>query len=39
MRLYERLGFREVERHPMQHERDGRRWDVIRMARQAPASG
>ena len=38
MRLYERLGFREVERHPMQHERDGRRWDVIRMARQASAS-
>ena len=33
IRLYERLGFREVERHPMQLERDGRRWDVIRMAR------
>ena len=33
IRLYERLGFHEVERRPMQLERDGRRWDVIRMAK------
>ncbi len=33
LRLYERLGFREVERHPMKIERDGRRWDVIRMTK------
>ena len=36
LRLYERLGFREVERHPMKIERDGRRWDVIRMTRTRP---
>ncbi len=35
LRLYERLGFREVGRHPMKTERDGRRWDVIRMTRTA----
>ncbi|HEY6569707.1 MAG TPA: GNAT family protein [Candidatus Limnocylindrales bacterium] len=33
IRLYGRLGFHEVERRPMQLERDGRRWDVIRMAK------
>ena len=33
LRLYERLGFREVERHPMQTEREGRRWDAIRMTK------
>jgi RimJ/RimL family protein N-acetyltransferase len=32
-RLYERLGFREIDRRPMQTERDGRRWDLIRMAK------
>ena len=37
LRLYERLGFREVERHPMKIERDGRRWDVIRMTRTPPS--
>ena len=37
--LYERLGFREVERKPMKHERDGRRWDVIRMALSRPDAG
>ena len=36
LRLYERLGFREVDRHPMQTERDGRRWDVIRMTLARP---
>ena len=36
LRLYERLGFREVERHHMKTERDGRRWDVIRMTRTRP---
>jgi RimJ/RimL family protein N-acetyltransferase len=37
--LYERLGFREVERKPMQHEREGRRWDVIRMTLSRPEIG
>ena len=32
MRLYERLGFREVSRRPMPNERDGFRWDEIRMS-------
>lgn len=38
LHLYEGLGFREVSRHAMKLERDGRRWDVIRMVRQAPDS-
>ncbi len=36
LRLYERLGFREVDRRPMKAERDGRRWDVIRMRKTRP---
>jgi len=32
IRLYERLGFREVARGPMDVERDGQRWDEIRMS-------
>lgn len=38
IRLYERLGFREVAREPMDVERDGRRWDEIRMSLVRPGS-
>jgi RimJ/RimL family protein N-acetyltransferase len=38
IRLYERLGFREVAREPMEIERDGRRWDEIRMTLVRPRS-
>ncbi len=31
LRLYRRLGFRETDRQPMRRDRDGTRWDTIRM--------
>lgn len=33
IRLYQRLGFHEVDRRPMPIDRDGRRWDAIRMTK------